>query len=303
MTSTGERRCEQGQACLRRSLRPPSFRQSLRRAGRRKSPPSVPAPAREQLAAKTLLLASPAVAATIRALQMEGAARHWTFTVGVTAVSGRTLETLTGERAMPPRVLAALPAITAQAERVMQAYSQALVDKGIVLPKSPCGAGASAWDWRTRGKVTSAKRRPAATAGHSPRRARRERAADGRLVGARTLPSSRCWTAPAPAAAAAATPSTRCPGCGQRRSRRRRTTPMHGTQSACKASAGATTSCSPSAASTAPRTGSAHPGHQGRDVQVRPDVGRHLGQLGAAELHRRRLQRAEQGRCPTTPSC
>lgn len=103
------------------------------------------------------LQTSPAVAAQIKALQDQAVAKRWTFTIGLTAVSTRSLASLTGELAPTPQQIAVAPQLTAQANRVLQVYKADLLKAKIQLPPVSCSSNLSKWDWRAQGKVTPVK--------------------------------------------------------------------------------------------------------------------------------------------------
>jgi C1A family cysteine protease len=100
---------------------------------------------------------SPAVSAQIKALQGQALAKQWTFKIAPTAVSARSLQSLTGELAPTPQEMAIAPQLTTQANRVLQIYKSDLARAKLALQPVGCSSSLSSWDWRNRGKVTSVK--------------------------------------------------------------------------------------------------------------------------------------------------
>jgi cathepsin L len=98
--------------------------------------------------------ASPEVKERIRTLQEEGRQKGWTFPIGVTGVSDKSIDELTGGRPPTPEMIAAIPQINMQAANVLNAYSAQLKASGITPPALACNASQGAMDWRTQGKVT-----------------------------------------------------------------------------------------------------------------------------------------------------
>lgn len=98
---------------------------------------------------------TPAQNIAIDKLQLDAKARNLTFTPRVTAVFNRSIESLTGEQAPTPQMLAAAPAINAQAARVIEEYRKITIGQNI--PKPACNANLPSFDWRASGKVTPPK--------------------------------------------------------------------------------------------------------------------------------------------------
>lgn len=108
--------------------------------------------------ADTKVTASPPTLARIAALKQEAVTKRWTFDIGVTGVSDRPLQSLTGERPMSPKAVGVLKAVTRQSSAVLQAYEHAFSQGGLHEPiLSSCSAGMTKWDWRAKGKVTPPK--------------------------------------------------------------------------------------------------------------------------------------------------
>src|SRR5262249_28622998 len=99
-----------------------------------------------------------ALSQQLTVLRQRAAAERWSFTPRITGVSDRTIESLTGELPPTPEQIANAPAINEQAERVVQAYRQALEQSGVKEAAQPsCNYQAVSWDWRAAGKVTKPK--------------------------------------------------------------------------------------------------------------------------------------------------
>lgn len=68
-----------------------------------------------------------------------------------------SLRQLTGEVPPSPQMLARVPMINAQAQKVIAQYRLDLIRAKIHLPPIACNSSLHSWDWRTRGKVTPPK--------------------------------------------------------------------------------------------------------------------------------------------------
>jgi cathepsin L len=90
----------------------------------------------------------------IKALQEQGREKGWTFSPGITAVSNKSIQDLTGGRPPTAEMIAAIPQINAQAAIILNTYSTQLKASGVTPPTSACSASQTAWDWRAKGKVT-----------------------------------------------------------------------------------------------------------------------------------------------------
>ncbi len=86
--------------------------------------------------------------------RQQAAQRGWHFTPQLTAVSRRSLASLTGAKTPSPAAVAGAPALTAQAIKVVNAYKDLLVKAHIPWYVLSCSAGSSACDWSAFGKVT-----------------------------------------------------------------------------------------------------------------------------------------------------
>lgn len=104
-----------------------------------------------------MLQVPPAISTQIQALQQQAVAKKWTFKIAPTAVSARTLQSLTGELAPTPQDMAAAPQLTAQSQKILQVYRSELIKSKLQLPVLTCNSNLSSWDWRAQGKVTSVK--------------------------------------------------------------------------------------------------------------------------------------------------
>lgn len=96
----------------------------------------------------------PSLQERARVLAEEGVARNWSFGVGVTGVSDRTLESLTGEIEPSVQELALAPEISARAASVIAAFDREMAARGEEMAGPTCDPAASSMDWRTEGRVT-----------------------------------------------------------------------------------------------------------------------------------------------------
>jgi cathepsin L len=88
------------------------------------------------------------------ALQQEGWEKGWSFPIGVTGVSDRSIAELTGGRPPTPEMIAAIPQINMQAAIILEAYTAQLKTSALNRPSLSCSSSQGALDWRSQGKVT-----------------------------------------------------------------------------------------------------------------------------------------------------
>ena len=101
-----------------------------------------------------LKTAPPDIKERIAALQKEGKEKGWTFPIAYTQVADRDLKTLTGLNPPPAQVLARATELNAQSNKILELYKSELIKNKVVVANLACGTNLSAWDWRTKGKVT-----------------------------------------------------------------------------------------------------------------------------------------------------
>jgi cathepsin L len=103
--------------------------------------------------AKGLEAASPDLREKIIKQRMDVQSRGYKYMPGLTRVSGRALNTLTGSNMPSATLIAAIPRINAQSKRVQEIYQQDLNAKNIKIPKLSCNANLKFFDWASQGKV------------------------------------------------------------------------------------------------------------------------------------------------------
>jgi cathepsin L len=98
--------------------------------------------------------APPDVKTTLQRLRQEIAERRWTFSVGYTAVAGKSLKEITGA-VLPPNLRERAPVQAAFAKEAVIVDDLAAKRAGIPLPRLQCSDGAASWSWLS--KMTSVK--------------------------------------------------------------------------------------------------------------------------------------------------
>lgn len=103
---------------------------------------------------RLLEAASPEEKQRLTTFQERSRAEGWTFSPGITSVSGKRIEEITGGRPPTPEMIAAIPQVNSQADVVINAYKEQLKSSNVTLPTTACSASMGAWDWRAETKVT-----------------------------------------------------------------------------------------------------------------------------------------------------